>query len=286
MENIYSEKTDIAVRTDPETFAIRTDADILIRTAGFDEIDIEEEGWPNYFNGRANRGYGIDLGANYDLNEKISLNASILDLGAINWNDFTTSYSTQGNFEYSGIEVSAFGDDDTTDRETSFDRVADSLEDAFESDTSYGSYRAPLTSRFMIGANYRINERSFGGAVIQSEVFKSSLRPSSTLHYNRKMTKWITLSASYSYINRSLNNLGVGLNLNPGPVQFYVVSDNLLGAFRPQHTRHLQLRFGINFIFGSQKSTELRPTFRGAIGNPDDGNEDTDSGEETTSADE
>lgn len=275
MENVYSRRTNISIFTDPNTFAITADADIDIRTAGFDNVDFEEEGVSNYLTGRGNRGMGIDLGANYDLNGKISLNASILDLGFIRWNDFTSKLTTKGNFTYSGIEVSAFGDDDTTNRETSFDRVADSLEEAFEVETTNGeAYSAPLTSRFMIGANYRLNERSFGGVILQSEIFNRSIKPSFTLHYNRKMTKWITLAASYSYINRSFNNLGIGLNFNPGPVQLYVVSDNLLGAFRPQHTRHLQIRFGINFIFGSEKSTELRSTFKGAIGETESENDD------------
>lgn len=269
MENIYSRKTDISLHTDPETFAITTQADIEINTAGLDDVDFDEEGTSNYLTGRANTGYGLDLGANYDLSEKLSFNASILDLGFINWNDYTSSYKSSGEFSYSGIEINAFGEEDTTSDETSFDRVADSLEEAFQIDTSKGGYTAPLTARFLIGANYRFNERSFGGAIFQSEVFQSKLRPSFTLHFNRKMTKWITLAASCSYINRSINNVGFGLNINPGPVQLYIVSDNVLGAFRPQHTRHLQLRFGINFIFGSQKSKELRTTYKGAIGDPD-----------------
>ncbi len=274
MENIYSKETDISIFTDPNTFAVTADANIDIRTAGFDNVDFAEEGTSNYLTGRGNRGFGIDLGANYDLTDKLSLNASVLDLGFIQWNDFTSSFTTKGNFTYSGIEISAFGDDDTTSSETSFDRVADSLEEAFDVETNNDGYSAPLTSRFMIGANYRVNERSFGGVIIQSEIFRRSIKPSFTLHYNRKMTKWITLAASYSYINRSFNNLGVGLNFNPGPVQLYVVSDNLLGAFRPQHTRHLQLRFGINFIFGSDKSTELRSTYKGAIGETESENDD------------
>ena len=68
------------------------------------------------------------------------------------------------------------------------------------------------------------------------------------------MTKWIGISGSYTIINQSFANVGLGLNLNPGPVQFYLVSDNVLGAFKPQDSRYFQVRFGINLIFGSQKS--------------------------------
>lgn len=265
MENIYSERTDISIRTDPETYAITAKADIEIHTAGVDDVDIDKEGVSNYLNGRSNTGFAIDLGANYELTEKISVNASVLDLGFISWNDFTTTYASKGEFEYSGIEIDAFGQGNGPGGETSFDRVGDSLEEAFDIDTSYGGYSAPLTGRFYIGGNYKINDRSFTGAIIQSEVYRSSVKPSFTLHYNRKMTKWISLSTSYTIINRSYNNLGLGLNINPGPIQFYIISDNVLGALQPQHARHAQVRFGINLIFGSDKTTELRPNFRGTI---------------------
>ncbi|MEQ8909172.1 MAG: DUF5723 family protein [Vicingaceae bacterium] len=265
MENIYSKTTDISIRTDPNTYAITATADIEIQTAGLDDVDFDEEGVSSYLTGRSNSGFAVDFGANYELNEKISLNASVLDLGFISWKDYTTTYSSKGQFEYSGIEIDAFGQGNTPGGETSFDRVGDSLEEAFDLDTSYAGYTAPLTGRIYLGGNYKLNDRSFAGVLIQSEVYRSSVRPSFTAHYNRKMNKWITLSGSYTIINRSYNNLGVGLILNPGPVQFYVVSDNLMGAFRPQHARHVQVRFGINLIFGSDKNTELRPNFRGVV---------------------
>jgi hypothetical protein len=265
MENIYSKKTDLSLRTDPETFELTAHADLEIRTAGIDDVDIDEEGVSNYLTNRNNKGMGIDLGANYEFSDRLSFNASILDLGYINWKYKTKSYIVDdGEYSYSGIEVSAFTDDENSaqnDDETSFDRVLDSLEEAFDLKEPTDGYKAPLTSRFYLGANYKLNEKTLVGGLIQSEVFKKQLHPSFTASVNRKMTKWITLAASYTLINRSYNNLGVGLNINPGPVQFYLISDNILSAFQPQHARYAQVRFGINLIFGSDKSKEIRPKF-------------------------
>lgn len=263
MENIYNERSDITVVTDPETYAITANANLSIKTAGLTD-EVEDEDVASYLNGRGNRGLGVDLGANYQLNEKISLNASIIDLGYIRWNAFTKSYSNNGAFNYQGIELDAFAGDQgaRSDGETSFDRVLDSLEEAMNIDTSTSAYTAPLTTRIYIGGNYQLNDRSHAGALIQAEVFQGNILPSFTLLYNRKMTKWIGLGASYTMINRSYNNFGVAMNFNPGPIQFYVVSDNLLGAFQPQHTRHLQIRFGINLIFGSNKSTEINAAYK------------------------
>jgi hypothetical protein len=264
MNNIYNERSDITIATDPETYEITANANLSIKTAGLND-DLDNLTKSQFIPGKGNRGLGLDLGANYQLNEKINLNASIIDLGYINWKDNTKSYSNKGEFQYNGIELDAFAGNNEgarSDGETSFDRVLDSLEEAMNIDTSTSSYSAPLTSRIYLGGNYQINERSYAGALIQAEIFQGNILPSFTLLYNRKMTKWIGLGASYTMINRSYNNFGLAINFNPGPIQFYVVSDNLLGAFQPQHTRHLQVRFGINLIFGSDKSTKTNAAYK------------------------
>jgi|SRR5690554_369469 len=263
MENIYTKKSDISIYTDPQTFEIVANSDLTIHTAGIDDVN-NNESVKDYLMGRKNRGLAFDLGGAYTINDKFSVSGSVIDLGFIKWNSFTTSYSNNGEFSYSGVEVDAFGDNSGNNNgNSSFDRVADSLEKAMSIDTSHSSYTAPLTTRFYAGVNYNINEVSKASGVIQSEVFQGRFYPSLTLMYYRKMTKWITLGASYSMINRSYNNLGLSINLNPGPVQFYVVSDNLLGVFQPQHSRHLQVRFGINFIVGSNKSNNINAAYQG-----------------------
>jgi len=285
MENIYSERSEITLATDPNTFALTGKANINVQTSGLDDVD-DDESTSDYLFGRGNSGFGLDLGGHYEINEKLSVNASVLDLGFINWNFKTTSYKIDdGQYTYSGIEIDAFAEDSdggnaTDDGETSFDRVLDSLEEAFAIDTSNGGYTAPLTSRFYIGANYKLNEKMLVGGLIQSEVFQGQILPSFTFNVNRKMTKWISLAASYTIINNSYNNLGVGINVNPGPVQFYIVSDNILGAIQPQHARHAQVRVGINLIFGSDKTTQIHPSFKGSLKKDKDKEEDTEEEEE------
>tara|TARA_R110002096_G_scaffold72174_4_gene172183 strand:- start:30164 stop:31573 length:1410 start_codon:yes stop_codon:yes gene_type:complete len=264
MENIYSEKTDITIRTDPETFAITANADIIVRTAGLNDI-AENETETDYLLRRKNRGLGIDLGANYEVNEKLSLNASILDLGFINWNDYTRNYSNGGSsFTYNGISINAFSEEDDTIRDgnTSFDRVVDSLENEFNIDTTRNDYRSSLTTRFFIGGNYQLNKQTMLSGLFMGEIFQGQLIPAFSASIHRKMNKWIGLSASYTIFNNAYNNIGFGFNLNPGPVQIYFVSDNILGAFQPQHARYFQARVGINLIFGGQKSNEINPVYQ------------------------
>lgn len=267
MENIYSKKTDISLRTDPETFDLLARADVEIQTSGFNDVD-DDESAAEYAFGRGNSGMAVDFGGNFQFSEKLSFNASILDLGFINWNDFNKNYSiADGQYSYDGIEISAFTNNGDTaiegNNETSFDRVLDSLESDFDLVETTEGYTTPLTARFYMGANYQLNESTMVGGIIQSEIFQRDILPSFTASINRKMTKWITLAASYTAISRTYNNLGFGVNLNPGPVQIYLVSDNVLGAFKPQDARFAQFRFGINLIFGAEKTKEFNPAFAG-----------------------
>lgn len=263
MRNIYSKKTDIGLITNPETFAVTAQADVEIQTSNIN-ADVDKD----YFLNQNNNGMGLDLGGHYEHSEKLSFNASIIDLGFISWNSNTKNYSIEnGEYTYDGIEIDAFADDNNSaanNNETSFDRVLDSIESDFNVVESEGRYSTALTSRFYLGANYKLNEQTLFGGIIQSEIFQGDIRPAFSASVNRKIKKWFTLSASYTVINRSYNNIGFGGYLSIGPVQLYMVSDNFSGAFQPQHARHAQTRFGMNLIFGGTKTTELHPSFSGA----------------------
>ncbi|MBD98279.1 MAG: hypothetical protein CMO34_00405 [Verrucomicrobia bacterium] len=267
MENIYSEESNIKIQTDPQTFAIKGSADLTLRTTGFQEVD-ENEGAMEYFSGRDNKGWGLDFGANYELNEKWSFNASVIDIGYITWKDYTKSYSNDGEpYNYRGVDIDIL-DAQSPGDETSFDRVLDSLQEAFNLVEKEGEeYKSALASRIYMGANYKLNDQTVAGGILHTEFFQGDIRPALSLNINRQMTKWISLSAAYTLINRSYNNLGLGLVLDPGPVQFYIVSDNVLGAIQPQHARHAQVRFGLNLIFGRTKTKEFHTHFHGVIPN-------------------
>ncbi|MGC4020839.1 MAG: DUF5723 family protein [Cyclobacteriaceae bacterium] len=82
--------------------------------------------------------------------------------------------------------------------------------------------------------------------------------------------KKFTGSLTYTISNHSFNNIGLGMSLNLPPVQIYIVGDNLLragiGAMGgnltsfANSTNYLNVRTGINFVFGWDKSTEKRPS--------------------------
>ena len=263
--NLDTERSDLRLKTNEDTYALTANADVLINSSAPSDFNVdslmENEG---FIWGNDNQGFGLDFGMNYELSNRLSLNASVIDLGYIEWGENVKNYAIDdGEYFFEGIEIDAFSPQDDTSGSSPFDRISDSLESAFNVSETTEGYTTALTGRFYAGANYKLTEKLVVGGLFQGEFFKRSLRPSFTASANYKLTKWIGLAASYSMINRSFNNLGVGLNINPGPVQIYVVSDNVMSAFQPQHARHAQVRAGINLIFGSEKVREINPSFSG-----------------------
>ncbi len=249
MENVDSKKTEMTLFTDPESYEIKAQGDIRYNTSGVND-SIGDIG--DYLFSKNNHGASIDLSGSYQLTEKLNINASLIDLGFISWKENVKNYVNDGaEFNFNGIDIDEFILNDVdSNGNTSFDRVIDSLEEAFKLEEEVANYTSSLTSRVYIGATYKLSEKAMVGGLIQTEFFKKRINPSLTMSYNHKFGKLFHASASYTIINNSYNNLGGGFTFNPGPIQLYVMADNILGAFQPQNTRHMQLRAGVNLVFG------------------------------------
>jgi hypothetical protein len=71
------------------------------------------------------------------------------------------------------------------------------------------------------------------------------------------VSNFLSLTGSYSVIGRSASNLGFGLAVRMGALQFYAVGDNLL-AMSPARARYVNARMGMNLLFGRiHKAKEL-----------------------------
>ena len=64
-------------------------------------------------------------------------------------------------------------------------------------------------------------------------------------------------SVSWSYMNRSFSNVGIGLAYGRSPVQLYLVSDNILGFFWPMSAKNVNVRFGVNLHFGCREQFDI-----------------------------
>ena len=251
MENVWTERFDVTLTTDPNDFSITARSNIKINTSGLDTNSFDNFNFSNYAFKKKNKGLGIDLGGVYKLNDKITLSGSVIDLGYIRWADATTTYQSNnpnGKFTYQGLDLNQLLNDSTN---STMKVLADTLAKSFKIDTLHNTpYSRFLSTQIYLGGTYKLTEKINTGILFYGQIFDKSIHPGLALSYNQRVGRWLSFSATYSIYNRSYNNVGLGFALNPGAVQFYMVSDNLLGALFPQNAKNLHLHFGVNLIFG------------------------------------
>ena len=264
-ENIYTKTSDISLTTGTQNFDLTGKANIAIYSSGIDTNASSQDNFnvTRYLFNTQNSGFGFDFGANYQINKKWSTSASLLDLGFINWKESNINYISKNpnnSVSFSGVDIKQYLDD-TSSIDKAFNRTLDSLGDKFEVEKSNGKYRTSLNTKFYLSGNYHINEKNFAGLLVYGQFYDKKIHPAVSLSYNTAVGRWLTASINYSILNRSYNNIGFGLTLNPGWFQWYIISDNVLGLMKvdkynnaivPAYTKNINIRVGFNFTIGKK----------------------------------
>ncbi|NOZ45971.1 MAG: hypothetical protein GXO79_04230 [Chlorobi bacterium] len=258
--NAYTEKSDFKWYTDASTYDWKFNYDMAFRMAAPITVNLIPDSTnanseiigntdikPEDFTNTDNSGYGVDLGIKYKINRQLSVSASVIDLGKINWTRGVQGYSTKGEFEFTGIDVSNL----VINRDTS-DLFAfkDSILEGFNFASNNESYSTGLPTTVYLGASYFISS-NWGIGVLYRSKFYNNLRFNSlTLSASTGLGNLLTLTGSYSIAYNSYSNFGLGLNLKLAMLQLYVVNDNVFGVIFPQSTRNVNMRFGLNITMG------------------------------------
>jgi len=249
---LNTENSKVTLTTDPITYALTAKSDIHVDYAysaktknNKDEFD------PSGIT--KNPGFAFDLGFDYQVNDKLSVNASILDIGSITWNEKVTNYvSTVPNnsFTFNGIAVNnLFSKNGSTD--ANFDHLIDTLKNKFNIDTTHNSFKTGLVKRINFGASWRLDTRNLAGIIVRNEFFAGSYNPSVTFSMNHQFGRILSGTVSYSYIDRSFTNLGVGFAANLGPFQLYAVVDNIFAPMQLKTANTFNAQIGLNLVFGN-----------------------------------
>lgn len=290
MENIYTKESNYVWTTDPDTYDWTISGNMDIRSSGIpvtfvrdsngnlqsQDVTLDAENdVAAYLLKRKNRGLGIDFGGEYKVNDKLSVNASVIDLGFINWKDYNNRFKTnQTDFAFTGLDFTEIIYTPDSSRQDSIDALGKKIVDDFENQSeltySKDKYSTPLLTRIHLGGQYQLykSDKTAGkaGLLVQTEIYHKSIRPSFTLSYNQSVGRWLNASISYSVINRSWENIGAGLSMNLGALQLYVVADNILAGnmtkftdngqsqfVYPTSAKYVQVHTGINLTFGREK---------------------------------
>ncbi|MCR9012990.1 DUF5723 family protein [Gabonibacter chumensis] len=219
----------------------------------WDNIEFDEDAVDaKFLIGTGNLGFGVDLGAQYKLLDKLTLYASVLDLGFIRWEENTYNFKQNTSFDWTGADLSnSLNKDDPNYKDfgDAFEEMTDSLENRFRLTDKQAAYTTMLNAKIYAGATYQLKEWVNFGGLLKASVMDGRFFPAITLSANLRPIRNIGASVSYSMINGDFANVGAALTAKFGPFQFFVMTDNVLAA-NYTSTRTASARFGFNLLFG------------------------------------
>ncbi len=261
--NDYSHRlnTDIGINISaPVTVVL--DGDNNIDDIIFDESAVED---PGFFFNMGNNGFGIDLGAVYQLNPRIELSAALNGLGYIRWKQDVTNITANNEFTFSGFDLST-----VIDGTKEFDEMAEELLDSLIASFVISDRNDPFTTytpaNFSLGASYGLTESISVGVLTNALFTGGRVHPSLMLSANANLGSVFTAGINYTAINRSFNNIGAGFGVRLGPLQLYTIADRIpltfnelilpdgdgASIFLPDNWNTMSLRFGLNLVFGNR----------------------------------
>lgn len=216
-----------------------------------------------------NLGLGFDIGFTKKINKQWTVDGSLLDVGFITHKKDVERYRVSGVFQFDGIPESTitnFGQGRNAD--VVFSEIEEELEDVFEVDTIRSSYTTFRPVKLNASINYAFGEKyedscnctenksDYLNAVgLQLYAISRPKQPqlALTAYYYHTLFKGLQAKATYTVDSFSLTNIGLGVSANLGPLNFYILADNLLEYQNIYDARSASLQLGFNYIFNKNE---------------------------------
>ena len=174
----------------------------------------------------AGYGFALDLGATYDILPNLQASLAVNDLGFIGWSKKknVTGFSSK-ELSFTGVNV-------TEDGTESPDFDIDVLE--FHKGAPQSVSRM-LRATINAGLEYEVWRHKIGiGLLYTARVWKYETMHNITGSVNFHPIRWFTLTGSYSVIDNRGGAVGLGLNLCPNWINFFIGTDVLITKHTPQ----------------------------------------------------
>lgn len=257
-------------------------ADITVRTSGvetlFDALDddvAQSQELPKWLLGRSffggNLGLGFDFGFTHELSPNTYITGSVQDIGFIYHTNDVKNYTLNGAASNEGVEIVL--PEDLNNVNTQFwQELVDDIEELVPFETNEDSYISWRPTRLNASIRKNWGERGLTSANCECGIDAVSQRSNDldyvnaigaqlfainrprgpilalTGFYQRRIGNVLALKTTYTVDKYSLTNIGLGMNLQLGPVNLYLLGDNLLGYQNITNSRYASFQFGLNII--------------------------------------
>jgi len=253
--NINTKQSYLQVYTDADYYAITAQTEMNIQTSGFaDSADRAENrmSFPGYAFNTKNRGLGIDLGASYQYNDKITIAGGINNLGYINWKSNIHNYTTgPKSITFEGFDLATMLQGDSSEL-ISTSQYLDSVENLIDFDKNTDAYRTSLPTEFYAMGTYAINDMHTVGLQLSTQRFAKRMIVASTLYYRIALSKHFTGALTYTAKTSSAFNIGGAIVARFAGMQWYLATDNWWASVKPLDAKNMNVNMGVNLVFGDR----------------------------------
>ena len=225
--------------------------------AGVININMQTSGLENYSDysdqplravtGYSNYGYALDFGFDYRLNSKMKVAASVIDLmGTVTWENNVKNYIAEDvRVDFNTIDWADLIDPGSGDGlQGIYDSIVENV-DPSQTDLKYKTY---TPTKLFASYTYFLTPKIEATLIGQGVFTRSEFEPRIRVAIQGRIKRFLNYMVSYAVIDsqEEFNNLGVGLAINLGPVQFHALTDNIFDPLLYNNSFNPSLRFGLN----------------------------------------
>lgn len=200
-----------------------------------------------------NTGYSIDLGAEYRINDKLSLSASLLGLGAVNYTSNNIDVRSKASWDYEGIRYDVRNDDVFTGE------FLDTLNVVYGLDYQDGApYRRSLPTQLYVGATYDLTKMHQFHSVARYTNWLDNHHVDVNFRYVIRPARFISAMASVTTVQGKVFGGGVGFQLYLPGFQLFLLTDVVTNNVSISHFRGAMVQTGINVALWDRSERRQR----------------------------
>jgi hypothetical protein len=252
----------LKMRTSGENYQLTVESDLQLQTVGMPDFTKEgirdirtEEIRSNAFSW-TNPGLSLDLGITLKPVEAVELGLSVSGLGGIAWSGNALSQSSSGIRTFEGVTINPF---DNQEGEFTGISLQDSVFGVLGLKTATAAFSAVLPVRALATARYSAGNNLSYGAVLQYISWNGVSGAGISAQVQRQAGRVFSLGAMAGFNTLSGFQAGASAVVKLGPVQLFLISDDIIPFFIPDAGGGLHFRGGINIVPGQKKAKTVTP---------------------------
>lgn len=233
------------VSTNGETYIVQTGLEnAMLRSSGMNKA---ESGDIDHFIFNQNHGMALDLGFSWAMDDYNRISFALNDLGFISWKeDIENRIMVDNEFSYGGINLKEGNNIERT--------LKDSLLNNFKTKKNFDTYTTLVGPRIYADWAYKIPGRQ--GEVVTSvgtRYVQGKMKTMLGVGYRVSLGRYLIASANVTKLPQQFFNVGAGVAIKGGPVQYYLAVDQLYN-FDFTKFQSFDIRTGVNLVFGDRPS--------------------------------